>query len=81
MKDEYGVDTTLEPIGFSIARWVVKGWPAVKAAGRLFNTITVKDVYERPVLLFKNEFSLNAVLADAGEKLGELSPYALPPEL
>lgn len=36
--DEYGVDTTLEPLGFSLARWVLAGWPAVEAAGRMFNT-------------------------------------------
>eukprot|EP00955_Chlamydomonas_euryale_P101567 365354-Chlamydomonas_euryale.AAC.1 len=61
MKDEYGVDTTLEPVPFSIARWVLGGWDAVAAAGRMFNTITVKDMYGRPVLLFKNEFALNTV--------------------
>jgi peptide subunit release factor RF-3 len=38
MKDEYGVDTTLDALSFSIARWVKGGWPAVQAAGRMFNT-------------------------------------------
>ena len=37
------------------------GWPAVEAAGRLFNTVAVKDAYGRPVLLFKNDFSLKQV--------------------
>ena len=80
MKDEYGVDTTLEPLNFSAARWVVGGWPHVEAAGRLFNTQAVKDAYGRPVLLFRNEFALTQVLAEAGEKLGELSPFSLPPD-
>ncbi|GAX79462.1 hypothetical protein CEUSTIGMA_g6903.t1 [Chlamydomonas eustigma] len=81
MKDEYGVETTLEPMPFCIARWVVGGWPAVERAGRLFNAVAVKDVYGRPVLLFKNEFSLSQVIGEAGEKLGVLSPYALPPDI
>lgn len=80
MKDEYGVTTTLDPLGFSVARWVTAGWPAVEAAGRLFNTQVVKDAYGRPVLLFRNEFALQQVLAEKGEVLGELSPFALPPD-
>eukprot|EP00878_Enallax_costatus_P004131 GHUV01004359.1.p1 GENE.GHUV01004359.1~~GHUV01004359.1.p1 ORF type:complete len:649 (+),score=185.57 GHUV01004359.1:201-2147(+) len=80
MKDEYGVDTTLDPLGFSIARWVVGGWDKVKAAGRMFNTQVVKDAHGRPVLLFRNEFSFNQVIAEQGDKLGELSAYALPPD-
>ena len=94
----------------------------MEAAGRLFNTVAVKDSYGRPVLLFKNEFSLQQVgddeggklqcsiflmtppeapdhrlgkrsdcsyhfphrtqvIGDAGSKLGDLSPFALPPDL
>jgi hypothetical protein len=33
----------------------MEGWPAVERAGRLFNTLTVKDAFGRPVLLFKNK--------------------------
>jgi peptide chain release factor 3 len=74
------VDTTLEPMPYAIARWVRAGWPAVEAAGRLFNTLTVKDMWGRPVLLFRNAFALSQVEAEQGEKLGELSPFALPPD-
>lgn len=80
MKDEYGVDTTLEPLPFSIARWVINGWPAVEAAGRLFNTTVVKDGWGRPVLLFRNSFALTQVEGEAGDKLGPLSAIALPPD-
>ena len=79
MKDEYGVETTLEALPYAIARWVKNGWQAVEAAGRMFNTTAVRDSYGRPVLLFRNQYALNQVLAEQGEKLGELSPYALPP--
>jgi peptide chain release factor 3 len=74
------VDTTLDPLSYSIARWVINGWPAVEAAGRLFSTTTVKDGYGRPVLLFRNAFALQQVEAEAGAKLGPLSPFALPPD-
>lgn len=75
------MDTTLEPLQYSVARWVPGGWPAVEAAGRMFNTTVMKDMYGRPVLLFRNEFALQQVMGDAGAKLGELSPYALPPDV
>lgn len=52
----------------------------MQAAGRLFNAVVMKDVYGRPVILFRNEFSLRQVQADSGAKLGPLLPYALPPE-
>ncbi len=53
LRNEYGVETTLEPLGYSVARWVVDGWNALEKAGRLFNTLVVKDNWNRPVLLFK----------------------------
>ena len=40
------------------------GWAALEKAGRLFNTITVKDNWGRPVLLFKNEWNLQQIKAD-----------------
>ncbi len=64
LQNEYGVETRLEPLGYSVARWVVGGWPALEKVGRLFNTITVKDSADRPVLLFKNEWNLGQVQAD-----------------
>jgi peptide chain release factor 3 len=57
LQDEYGVDTSLEPLSFSVARWVLGGWPAVERAGRMFNTTVVKDAFGRPVLLFRCDMS------------------------
>ncbi|GLI60750.1 hypothetical protein VaNZ11_002980 [Volvox africanus] len=81
MKDEYGVDTTLEPLSYTVARWVKGGWAVLEGVGRLFNTTVMKDVYGRPVLLFRNDFALQQVLGEHADKLGELSPYALPPDV
>ncbi len=67
MLSEYGVETRLDPISYSLARWVAGGWQALEKAGRIFNTITVKDNWGRPVLLFKNEWNLQQVKEDCPE--------------
>ncbi|HAC63666.1 MAG TPA: peptide chain release factor 3 [Cyanothece sp. UBA12306] len=67
MLSEYGVETRLEPLPYSVARWVTGGWSALEKAGRIFNTITVKDNWDRPVLLFKNEWNLDQVKGDKPE--------------
>ena len=62
--NEYGVETSLDYLPYSLARWVAGGWEALEKVGRLFNTITVKDSWGRPVLLFKNEWNLQQVMGD-----------------
>ncbi|MEA5533496.1 peptide chain release factor 3 [Crocosphaera sp. XPORK-15E] len=64
MLSEYGVETTLEALPYSLARWVTGGWKALEKAGRIFNTITVKDNWGRPVLLLKNEWNLQQIKSD-----------------
>ncbi|MEM6251815.1 MAG: peptide chain release factor 3 [Cyanobacteria bacterium P01_D01_bin.156] len=61
LRNEYNVDTMVEMLPYSVARWVTGGWSALEAAGRLFNTVTVKDSYGRPVLLFRNEWNCQQV--------------------
>jgi len=67
LEHEYGVPTRLEPLGFSVARWVSGGWPALEKVGRIFNCKTVRDAWDRPVLLFKNEWNLNQLREDHPE--------------
>ncbi|MGK7901930.1 MAG: peptide chain release factor 3 [Hormoscilla sp.] len=64
MQSEYGVETLLDILPYSVARWVVGGWDALEKVGRLFNTVTVKDNWGRPVLLFKNKWNLQQIQAD-----------------
>lgn len=61
LRNEYNVDTMLDMLPYSVARWVTGGWDALQNAGRLFNTVTVKDSYGRPVLLFRNEWNCQQV--------------------
>jgi peptide chain release factor 3 len=64
LQSEYGVDSRLESLPYSVARWVEGGWEALEEAGRLFNTMTVKDMLNRPVLLFKNSWNLDQIRSD-----------------
>jgi peptide chain release factor 3 len=64
LEHEYGVKTRIEPLGFSVARWVVGGWPELEKVGRIFNCKTVRDAWNRPVLLFKNDWNLGQLRDD-----------------
>lgn len=75
LQNEYGVETRIEMLPFTVARWVADGWEALNKVGRLFNTVTVKDSWGRPVLLFKNDWNLHQVQADHPElKLNATAP-------
>lgn len=81
LKDEYNVESRLEPLGYSVARWVTgpgDPWEALDECGRLFNVFYAKDRWNRPVCLFKNEWSLNTVIGDNPEL--QLKPWAFAPK-
>ncbi len=73
---EYGVETSLDYLPYTVARWVVDGWEALEQAGRLFNVMVVKDRWGRPVLLFKNLWNLEQVQTDHPKlKLSAIAPF------
>ncbi|MFM7424938.1 MAG: peptide chain release factor 3 [Elainella sp.] len=75
LQNEYGVETLLEALPYSVARWVEGGWEALNQVGRLFNTATVKDSWGRPVLLFRNEWNCQQVEGEHPElKLRNVAP-------
>jgi peptide chain release factor 3 len=77
LQSEYGVETQLEMLPYTVTRWVTGGWEALEKVGRLFNTITVKDYWGRPVLLFRNEWNCQQVQEDHPElKLSTIAPVA-----
>lgn len=61
LQNEYGVETRLELLPYAIARWVAGDWEALQKVGRLFNTVTVKDSSDRPVLLFRNQWNCQQI--------------------
>jgi peptide chain release factor 3 len=75
LEHEYGVKTRLEPLEFTVARWVCGGWPALEKVGRLFNCKTVRDAWDRPVLLFRNQWNLQQLHDDhAALELSAVAP-------
>jgi peptide chain release factor 3 len=77
LQNEYNVETILEPLPYSVARWVAGGWPALEAVGRLFNTVVVKDSWDRPVLLFRNEWNCQQIANDHPDlQLTAIAPVA-----
>ncbi|MFM7364876.1 MAG: peptide chain release factor 3 [Cuspidothrix sp.] len=75
LQNEYGVETILDLLPYSVARWVQGGWEALNKVGRLFNTTIVKDSMDRPVLLFRNEWNCQQVEGDHPElKLSAIAP-------
>jgi peptide chain release factor 3 len=78
MLNEYGVETTLEPLPYNLARWVKSGWDVLNQAGKLFNSLTVKDSWDRPVLLFRNQWNLQQVQDDHPElQLQSIAPVGV----
>lgn len=80
LENEYGVESQLEPMGYTMARWADGGWDAVDKAdkdGKLFGTMVVQDRWARPVLLFRNDWKAQAVGEE--EKYLELIPWSKPP--
>lgn len=77
LQNEYGVETMLELLPYSVTRWVTGGWSALEKVGRLFNTVTVKDYWGNPVLLFRNEWNCQQIQSDHPElKLSAIAPVS-----
>jgi peptide chain release factor 3 len=74
LNSEYGVETRLEPLPFVAARWVAEGWEALRKADRLYEVLTARDRFERPVLLFRSDWHLRRA-EENHPQLG-LSPVA-----
>ena len=78
--NEYGVDSKVEPLDYTIARWANGGWAAVERAdaeGKLFGVYIVQDRWKRPVLLFRNPWKVTQLVGEV-EYL-QLEPWAMPP--
>ena len=75
LKNEYGVDSNLEAMPYQLARWVSKGWSELDNIDRLFNCKIVKDCWNRPVILFKNQLNFNQVNEDYPDfKMNKVAP-------
>ena len=80
LKNEYGVESIMEPLTYTLARWADAGWDAVDKAdadGKLFGIMIVQDRWKRPVLLFRNDWKAASLAQE--EKYLELVPWSTPP--
>lgn len=57
MQNEYKVATQLDKMPYTLARWVTDGWEALEAIEPIYSAYVVKDRWDRPVLLFKSEWT------------------------
>eukprot|EP00562_Extubocellulus_spinifer_P032293 CAMPEP_0178713394 /NCGR_PEP_ID=MMETSP0699-20121125/19393_1 /TAXON_ID=265572 /ORGANISM="Extubocellulus spinifer, Strain CCMP396" /LENGTH=624 /DNA_ID=CAMNT_0020362211 /DNA_START=100 /DNA_END=1974 /DNA_ORIENTATION=+ len=82
LQSEYGVESLLEPLTYTLARWVDGGWDALEKAdadGKLFGILIVQDRWKRPVLLFRNDWKAESLAQE--EKYLELKPWSSPPSV
>jgi peptide chain release factor 3 len=82
LENEYGVQTAMEALGYSIARWANGGWPSVDKAiegGKIFGAYVAKDRWDRPVLLFRNKWKVDQLLETETEHGLGLFPCASSP--
>lgn len=80
LEAEYGVESRLEELSYTQARWVGGGWAAVEKAeadGKLFGVMIVQDRWKRPVLLFRNPWKVTQLVSEAD--FLDMQPWAMPP--
>lgn len=80
LTNEYSVESQLEPISYTLARWADGGWDAVDKAdkdGKLFGIMIVQDRWKRPVLLFRNDWKAESLARE--EEYLKLIPWSTPP--
>ncbi len=69
MKYEYGVDIVIERLPYTLARWVVAKSITRDMIGFLDNAKLVEDRYGRPVILYRDEWTLRRVEENNKEAL------------
>lgn len=58
---EYGIETVLEPLPYTIARWIKDGRESLKNKSLSSQVMIAEDCRQRPVILFRNKWQLQKV--------------------
>ncbi len=61
LKAEYGVETRLERLSFTSARWVNAGWETLQSGEQLYDTAVFRDQWDHPVLLFRSAWHMQQI--------------------
>ena len=75
MKNEYGVDIAIRMLPYAFARWVMTQNVTRDMLGYTDSATLVEDPYGRPVILFRDSWSLNRMM----EKLKGVDFLDIPP--
>lgn len=62
MKSEYGVDIAVQRLPYTFARWVITERVTKDMLGFTDSATIVEDQYQRPVILFKDQWALNRAM-------------------
>lgn len=77
LKNEYGVDVTIERLPYIMARWVSSEKFTRNMLGYTDQSLIVEDRYQRPVILFKDPWSLTRTR----EKNPGIDFFDIPPSI
>ena len=80
LQAEYNVESRMEALDYTIARWVGGGWSAIEKAeadGKLYGVYICKDRWDRPVCLFRNPWKVTQLMEELNYLKLEL--WAMPP--
>lgn len=77
LKSEYGVDVIIERLPYFVARWVSAEKFTREMLGYTDQALIVEDRYQRPVILFKDQWMLNRTK----EKNSGIDFYDIPPSI
>ncbi len=58
LKNEYGVEITVQGLPYSAARWVIDGTLSADALSYTDRATLVEDAYQRPVVLFSDQWAV-----------------------
>jgi len=61
LKNEYGADIDIRQLSYTLARWITPAKPSKELLGYTESAILVEDQYERPVVLFKDEWIMGRI--------------------
>lgn len=62
LKNEYGAEIRIQQLPFKLARWISPGKPSKELLGYTESAILVEDQYQRPVVLFNDEWIMNRIM-------------------
>lgn len=77
MKSEYGVDISVQKLPYSLARWVTTDNVSKNMLGYTDSAMIVEDRYQRPVILFNDQWTLKRIT----EKNKDVKFLEIPPSV